>query len=198
MNEKLRSEKNALISQHIAVHFGHHLHLAISSLSIIRQNTMPKLRLLVLFGWLGVAIYSAVAQMTELDRENWHKAVKVYFDLYPKKQVRSYRTNLGSYETIKSLELLALVHAHSTGVIPISKYALKPASVENAPTKSLVYFTSVIKPGDMLHDKMSLQGKTAFAFWKHQGHQFRLLHIDTLDAAHVTWPIQSLGEVLRG
>ncbi|SJX62632.1 uncharacterized protein SRS1_13418 [Sporisorium reilianum f. sp. reilianum] len=61
-----------------------------------------------------------------------------------------------------------------------------------------IYFSSIIAPGNDLHEEMGLNPKAkAFAFWKHQSGASQLLHVDTLELAGGSWKLQALDEVLR-
>ncbi|GAC94453.1 hypothetical protein PHSY_002024 [Pseudozyma hubeiensis SY62] len=146
---------------------------------------MMKRRLFSVLAGPFIALCSVLAAMSDLDRQNWHKATALYMEHYPKQAVTSHRTTLDSYRHIDNLELKALAHARSSGVIPI-------ANVQHR-----TYFSSIIKPNNDLHGEMRLDGKDAFAFWKHEGHTFELLHVDTVDSSEVKWPLQPLGEPIR-
>lgn len=144
------------------------------------------------FKLLALSVAPEIPPRLQTNPEMWEQAVLKYQVAHQLAGVPFQRHNyeLANFANIPGLGDEALRLGRERGVLFVGRPRAR------LPSEQKTYFSTVIRPEDLLGQDMQLDHKVALAFWKKDINGPQLIEIDVLTDHHIQWPLTPYDRVV--
>jgi len=141
--------------------------------------------LITFFNLLALAIAPEIPPVLQTDLDMWDRAIEKYQEAHQHADMPFARHNYeyANFNHIPGLGDEALRLGRERGVLFVGRTRAR------LPSEHKVYFSTVIRPEDLLGQDMHLDNKVALAFWRKGINGPQLIEIDVLTDHHIQWPL---------